>query len=197
MAKPTEEGKGRLKRVLRYLRGKPVCEWRFEWQRRQTHLVGYTDSDWAGCPKTRRSTSGGGIMRGSHLLTHWSRCQSCVALSSGEAELNAMLKAACEGLSLQYLLGELGEDMMLHLRGDSSASHGTLQRLGSGRIKHLQTRQLWLQEKVYAGEVSVEKIGRAENWADSLTHPWVALDERHFESMGVRSVGGSMSRTQG
>ena len=111
--------------------------------------------------------------------------------------LNAMLKAACEGLSLQYLLGELGEEMMLHLRGGSSASHGTLQRLGSGRIKHLQTRQLWLQEKVYAGEGSIEKIGRAENWADSLTHPWTVSDERHFESMGVRSVGGSFSRTQG
>ena len=60
MAKPTEEGEGRLKRVLRYLSGSPGCEWKFEWQERPTHLVGYTDSDWAGCPRTRRSTSGGG-----------------------------------------------------------------------------------------------------------------------------------------
>ena len=97
-------------------------------------------------------------MMGDHLLTHWSRTQSCVALSSGEAELNAMLKAASEGLCLKYLLEEIGEGKMLHLRGDSSASHGTLQRLGSGRVKHLQTRQLWLQEKVYTGEVSVENV---------------------------------------
>ena len=108
-----------------------------------THLVGYSDSDWAGCPRTRRSTSGGGIMMGDHLLTHWSRTQSCVALSSGEAELNAMLKAASEGLCLKYLLEEIGESKMLHLRGDSSASHGTLQRLGSGSVISLDVKLLW------------------------------------------------------
>ena len=127
-------------------------------------------------------------MSGTHLLAHWSRTQSCVALSSGEAELNAMLKAACEGLNLKYLHDEIGEERMLHLRGDSSASHGTLQRLGSGRVKHLQTRQLWLQERVYNGEVSIEKIDRAVNWADSLTHAWVAGDMGHFGSMGIKSV---------
>ena len=163
MAKPTEEGEARIKRALRFMRGWPVCEWGFGWQDMPTHLVGYSDSDWAGCPRTRRSTSGGGIMMGDHLLTHWSRTQSCVALSSGEAELNAMLKAGCEGLSMKYLLEDIGEVKGLHLRGDSSASHGTLNRLGAGRIKHLHTRQLWLQERVYSGEVSVEKVGRSIN----------------------------------
>ena len=129
-------------------------------------------------------------MRGNHLLTHWSRAQSCIALSSGEAELNAMLKAASEGLMLKNLFAEIGEPVGLHLRGDSSASHGTLQRLGSGRIKHLQTRQLWLQERVYVGDVSVEKIPRAVNWADMLTHGWVAGDAHHFESMGIESLSG-------
>ena len=127
---------------------------------------------------------------GDHLLTHWSRTQSCVALSSGEAELNAMLKAGCEGLSMKYLLEEIGEEKGLHLRGDSSASHGTLNRLGAGRIKHLHTRQLWLQERVYSGEVSVEKVGRSINWADALTHGWVSADEKHFEEMGLRIIGG-------
>ena len=125
---------------------------------------------------------------GSHLFTHWSRTQSCIALSSGEAELNAILKAACEGLSLKYLLQELGEEVKLHLRGDSSAAYGTLQRLGSGKVKHLQTRQLWLQERVYHGEVSIEKVARHVNWADMLTHGWVLADERHFGAMGIRSV---------
>ena len=46
-------------------------------------------------------------MMGAHLLTHWSRTQSCIALSSGEAELNAMLKSACEGICLQNLSREI------------------------------------------------------------------------------------------
>merc|ERR1712235_230200 len=99
-----------------------------------------------------------------------------------------MLKAASEGFCLKYLLEEIGERLELHLRGDSSASHGTLQRLGSGRVKHLQTRQLWLQEKVFNNELTVEKIPRLQNWADLLTHGWVAADERHFHSMGISST---------
>ena len=83
---------------------------------------------------------------------------------------------------------EIGENLGLHLRGDSSASHGTLQRLGSGRVKHLQTRQLWLQEKVFAGEITVEKVPRRDNWADVLTHGWVAADVRHFINMGIVST---------
>ena len=98
-----------------------------------------------------------------------------------------MLKAACEGLSLKHLLQEVGLELGLHLRGDSSASHGTLHRLGSGRIKHLETRQLWLQEKVFKGVVSIEKVPRERNWADVLTHAWSAVDGNHFEAMGVSS----------
>ena len=124
-------------------------------------------------------------MLGAHLLTHWSRTQSCIALSSGEAELNATLKAACEGLQLQYLFKEMREEKDLHLRGDSSAAYGTLQRLGSGKVKHLQTRQLWLQEKVYGGEITIEKVPRTNNWADILTHGWTVSDLRHFTSMGI------------
>ena len=161
------------------------------WQDMPSHLVGYSDSDWAGCPKTRRSTSGGGITLGKHLLTHWSRTQTCVALSSGEAELNAMLKAACEGLSLQYLINEVGVETGLHLLGDSSASHGTLQRQGAGRIKHLQTRQLWLQEKVHEGSITIEKIPRERNWADLLTHAWSPASGGLFGDMGIVSVDGA------
>ena len=127
-------------------------------------------------------------MWGRHLISHWSRTQACIALSSGEAELNALLKAACEGFNVQYLVQELGEEVMLHLRGDSSAAYGTLQRLGSGKVKHLQTRQLWLQERVFTGAVSVEKVDRKYNWADLLTHGWVQADERHFAAMGIRSA---------
>ena len=102
-----------------------------------------------------------------------------------------MLKAASEGLCLQYLITEVGVQAGLHLRGDSSASHGTLQRLGSGRVEHLQTRQLWLQEKVYSGEVTVEKIPRERNWADLLTHAWSPASWGLFGDMGIHSVSGA------
>ena len=100
-----------------------------------------------------------------------------------------MLKAACEGLSLQYLIKEVGLEAGLHLVGDSSASHGTLQRQGAGRIKHLQTRQLWLQEKVHESAITIEKVPREVNWADLLTHAWSPASMELFGAMGVRSIG--------
>ena len=124
---------------------------------------------------------------GAHLLVHWSRTQSTVSLSSGEAELNAMLKCASEGLLLQHLLEEIGIKVALHLKGDSSASHGTLHRMGSGKVKHLETKQLWLQERVQKGFVTISKVPREANWADTLTHPWVQGDIHHFASMGIES----------
>ena len=162
-----------------------MCMLAYPWQDAPGYLIGNSDSDWAGCAKSRRSTSGGGIKFGDHLVAHWSRTQACVALSSGEAELNAMLKTACEGLSVKHLMEEVGVEAGLHLKGDSSASHGTLQRLGTGRIKHLETRQLWLQEKIYQGCISVEKVPRRDNWADVLTHGWTTSDNYQFTSMGV------------
>ena len=82
----------KIKRILRYLIRNPVFTYVYNWQKEIKVLEGYTDSDWAGCRRTRRSTSGGAIFHGSHLVHHWSRTQSIIALSSAEARLNAMLK---------------------------------------------------------------------------------------------------------
>ena len=189
MSNPTLDAEMKVKRVLRYLRGQPSCVYMYPWQKLPNKISGWSDSDWAGCAVTRRSISGGGLMIGCHLISHWSRTQQCVALSSGEAELNSTLKLACEGLGLKYSLNEIQINLDLELHGDSSASQGTLHRLGSGKIKHLATRQLWLQERVYCKEVAVKKVPRSINWSDVLTHPWAAKEAHHFESMGVTSCG--------
>ena len=88
---------------------------------------------------------------------------------------------------MQHLLNEIGFNVGLHLKGDSSASHGVLQRLGAGRVKYLEARQLWLQEKVLDGSITISKVPRSQNWADVLTHGWVAGDIGHFTTMGIES----------
>ena len=73
MAKPTKSGWTALKRLARYLIGCPRLVYMYPWQTMNTaEIQVYTDTDWAGCLKTRKSTSGGCMLLGSHLLKSWS-----------------------------------------------------------------------------------------------------------------------------
>ena len=187
MARPMLGHETKLYRVLRYLKRFPVWIATYEWQDAPGGLHAYTDSDWGGCCRTRRSTSGGVILHGRHSLLHWSRTQQLVALSSAEAELNASIKAGQEGVGLKHLCHELGVSVWLCVRGDSSANDGTIKRVGAGKIKHLSVRQLWLQEQSALGIMWHEKIPRAENCSDALTHHFSRQQAQiHFHKMGCQ-----------
>ena len=79
-----------IKRIVRYLMGCPRLVWRFAWQQPPKFVSVFTDSNWAGCHDTRKSTSGACVMHGSHLVKAYSRTQRNVALSSGEAESESL-----------------------------------------------------------------------------------------------------------
>ena len=111
-------------------------------------------------------------MRGSHMVSHWSRTQQVIALSSAEAELNGICKASQEGLAASQLAKELLVPESLVVKTDASAARGVVQRQGSGRIKHLSVMQLWVQERESNKKLDLQKIPRAVNWADLLPHHW-------------------------
>ena len=55
-----------------------------------------------------------------------------------------------------------------------------------GKVKHLEARQLWLQQKVSEKKVLIVKVPREVNPSDALTHYWSRIDgEKHFEMAGV------------
>ena len=103
MAKPVESDWKKLVRLARYLRGAPRLVWTYGWQEVGDGIApsGYSDSDWAGDRTTGKSTSGGLVMRGVHLIKSWSRTQDSITLSSAEAELVAMAKLAMETLGVR------------------------------------------------------------------------------------------------
>jgi hypothetical protein len=113
MAKPAEGHWHLLKRIGRYLKGTPRLVQRFLWQGPVSTAEAHVDSDWAGCRKTCRSTSGGAIRLGAHTIIAWSQSQAVVALSSGEAELYALTKGAAHVLGIISLAGDFG--MTLHV----------------------------------------------------------------------------------
>ena len=185
MASPSEADMCNLKKAVRYLKFRPRALQLYRWQDPQVELTCEVDADWAGCVKTRRSTSGGVLRIGRHVIAHWSRTQPVVALSSGEAELNASLKGGCEVLGANELLNELGQSYKLQLLGDSTACKGVLHREGVGRLKHISVKQLWLQERVNTGQVAFAKIRREVNSADALTHNWQTKEQCHFSRMDL------------
>ena len=169
MSSPALRDEEAFKRLARYLLGRPRLVWHFGWQKKPAHVDIWSDSDWAGCVKTRRSTTGGAMMRGWHVLKVWSTTQDTIALSSAEAELIAAVRGAAEGLAMRSVLRDLGEDCSLQLHLDSSAAIGICRRTGVGRVRHLDTRLLWIQELVRDGRLEVGKVAGTENPADLMT----------------------------
>ena len=126
-------------------------------------------------------------MVGQHLISHWSSTQVVVALSNAEAELNALVKAASEALGLENLLQDLGECAQIKLYTDSSATNGIVHREGCGKVKHLEARQLWIQDYVSNKLIEVVKVPREQNCADCLTHSWSAVDGiKHLSRVGLK-----------
>ena len=98
MSQPTELGLMGLKRLGRYFEGHRRLIFEFPFQT-AGKIETYSDTDWAGCMKSRKSTSGGCLMLGSPFLKSWSSTQGSVSLSPLPERLNSM------GLQKQVALG--------------------------------------------------------------------------------------------
>ncbi|XP_019188887.1 PREDICTED: uncharacterized protein LOC109183157 [Ipomoea nil] len=86
---------GMVKRVLRYIKGTLDYGLRLS-SSPTTAIHAYSDSDWAGCPIDRKSTSGYAVFLGNNLVSWLSRKQRTVARSSTEAEYKALADVAAE-----------------------------------------------------------------------------------------------------
>ena len=128
-------------------------------------------------------------MLGGVALKHWSSTQATVALSSGEAEFTSLVKAAAEGLGIQSLAADLGWNLRVQVHTDSSAAKSMASRSGIGKIRHLCTKMLWVQDAVKVGKFKLFKIKGAENSSDILTKPKSAGEMAgHLEFMGAEWV---------
>eukprot|EP00973_Karenia_brevis_P052602 7307627-Karenia_brevis.AAC.1 len=68
MSDPRSEDQARLKRLGRYLKGHLRTTMNYKWQNETEEISILTDANWAGNKRSRKSTSGGAICIGSHLI---------------------------------------------------------------------------------------------------------------------------------
>ena len=190
-----------LDKIGRYLIGRPRLVMKFPWQKKTEVITAYTDSDWAGCPKTSKSTSGGIVCIGSHVIKTYSRQQKVIALSSAEAELYAMVAASAECLAIAAYAKDLGSALggevcigagpEGEVHTDSSAAFGIARRCGIGKVRHLRTQALWVQETNLAGRLSYHNVLGTDNPADVLTkHVPAELLCKHVDAMSAEFRGG-------
>ncbi len=179
-----------LSRVARYLAGAGRVVYEYPWQSRPV-LRAYTDSDFAGCVATRLSTSGGAVMLGTHLLKHWASTQKKITLSSGEAELGAVVRGFSEALGIQSVARDLGVELQPEVHADSSAAIGICRRSGIGKVRHLAVAQLWVQELVHSRACRLFKVLGTENPADLMTKPLARTEiDGHLGRLGLSRAEG-------
>lgn len=107
MHSPTVAHWSHLKWVFRYVKdtlhfGLHLCE------SSTSNLHVFSDSDWAGCPLDRKSTSGFAVFLGSNLVSWVCKKQRTVAHSFTEAEYKALADASAKVTWIVSLLRELG-----------------------------------------------------------------------------------------
>ena len=193
MSKPTKGCWDKLKRLGRYLIGKSRSVQMFPYQSEPNRIHTYTDSDFAGCEQSRKSSSGGVIVLGKSVIKTWSSNQSVIALSSGEAEYYAFVKGASQSIGINNIMKDLGIETVqgIQLLSDASATIGIASRRGSGKVRHIEVNQLWLQDKIMKGIIKVNKIGTGNNIADILTkHVDAETLTKHNKGMGISIVEG-------
>ena len=98
----------------------------------------WTDTDYAGCKVSRKSTSGGVVIWGNHVIKSWSSTQSVIALSSGDAEYYGMVKGASVGLGMQSVLRDFDINVKLALKSDASAAIAIASRRVLGKLDTLK-----------------------------------------------------------
>ena len=171
MHDPREPHMNALKRILRYLQG--TLDLGLHLRRSPVNeLVVYSDADWAGCPDTRRSTSGYAVFLGDNLISWSSKRQNTISRSSAEAEYRAVANGVAEATWLRQLLLELHSPLTrttLVYCDNVSAVYMSSNPVQHQRTKHIEIDLHFVRDKVAIGEVRVLHVPTTSQFADIFT----------------------------
>jgi len=171
MHDPCELHLALIKRILRYVKG-TLSSGLHLGAGSITSLTAYSDADWAGCPDSRRSTSGYCVYLGDNLISWSSKRQTTVSHSSAEAEYRAVAHAVAECCWIRQLLQELHISIAsatLVYCDNVSAVYMTANPVHHRRTKHIEIDIHFVREKVALGQVRVLHVPSSHQFADIMT----------------------------
>ena len=131
-------------------------------------IEGYSDSDWAGDRKSRKSVSAAAICVNGHFIYGASRTQKVISLSSAEAEFHSAVSCSIDCILVKAMFVFLSPQPtgVPHVLVDNSAARAILQRSGVGRVRHLDAKLLWAQQKVKDGQLIINAVDTKWNVSD-------------------------------
>lgn len=181
-----------VKRILRYLRG--TMDYVLCYKGSDLRLVGYSDADWGSDLDERKSTSGYTFLLNNGAITWSSKKQSCIALSTMEAEYVACSAAVQEAVWLRRFLQHLeivtdaSDPVTIHCDSTAALAYAKDPKY-HGKSKHIDIRYHYIRDMVAHKEVVLKHISTSLMIADPLTKP-IARNafQAHVRSLGLRRM---------
>jgi hypothetical protein len=172
------------KRVLRYLNGSP--DHGLYYTKSNLQLNAFCDSDWAGCPDDRRSTSGFAVFLGDCLIAWSAKKQAVVSRSSTEAEYRSLSIATAELYWLRMLFKEL--KIFLSTPPVLWCDNVSALALASNPVFHARTKHIevdyhFVREKVLNRDIIIKFISTQDQVADIFTK---GLSSARFLALKVK-----------
>ncbi|WVZ85921.1 hypothetical protein U9M48_032779 [Paspalum notatum var. saurae] len=153
-ADPKESHLTAVKRILRYLKHTPSIGLWYP-KGASFELLGYSDSDFAGCRVERKSTSGGCYLLGRLLVSWSSKKQNCVSSSTAEAEYIAAGSCCAQLIYMKQTLLDYGVNLsrVPLLCDNESAVKLANNPIQHSRTKHIDIRHHFIRDHVAKGDI--------------------------------------------
>lgn len=174
---PTESDWTEAKRTVRYLLGTIELKLRLGGNYDDKILTGYADADWAGNNFDRKSNSGYVFQLFGGSISWACRKQSCIALSSTEAEYVSLAEACQEAIWIKKLLkGFLGQENIeaIIYEDKTSCLNMVSNPKFSNQTKHIDTKYHFVRSLFDQGVIKFKYCPTDEMTADLLTKPLLA-----------------------
>jgi hypothetical protein len=180
-ANPKEVHLRVVKRIMRYLVYTP--KFGLWYPKGSTFgLIGYSDTDYAGCKIDRKSTSGTCQFLGRSLVSWASKKQNSVALSTAKAEYVAAGHCCAQLLWMRQPLRDYGykSSKVPLLCDNGSAIRMADNPVAHSRTKHIDIRYHFPRDHQQKGDIKIAYVNTHNQLADIFTKP---LDEKTFSKL--------------
>jgi hypothetical protein len=142
-------------------------------------LLGYFDSDYAGCKVDKKSTTGTCQFLGRSLVSWSSKKQNSVALSTAEAEYVAAGACCAQLLWMRQTLSDFCyEYKKIPLLCDNESAIKLVNNpVQHSKTKHIDIRHHFLRDHEAKEDIALSHVSTDKQLADIFTKP---LDEQRF-----------------